>query len=147
MRVDLDAYLPAPRTVVYRVDAADAGADEDVLRAHTAPDALFTRSAARAVGTTDATDTEPAIVQIPAPSGYMPYREFVAAGCPAGAWTARPGDRVLPSLPDGPLSGAWSDDSALAVVSVRDLDRDAGMSIPSRRGAMRYARATVLEVR
>ena len=148
MRVDLSQYLPEPVTAVFRVDAKDAGGDRDELRAVVIPDAMWHVSSRRAVGADGYVETVRTVtVQVPAPGGFMPYRRYVAAGCPDGCWTLREGDRLIRGEAEGdPGDLMCLEGGAVTVASVRGLDRAAGFRFRGRRGgAMRYARAIVAE--
>lgn len=144
--MSLSEYLPQPVTVVYRVDAADIGADRDELRAHVSTDTMWNETRTRTVGTDGLdVDTGGVSVQVPAPCGWVPYREFVEAGCPEGSWTCRVGDTVARGDVSADPDGAASSPFSARVSKVRDLTRDSGFLFAGRHGAMRYARVIAIE--
>ena len=148
MRVSLSQYLPQTVTVVFRVDARDAGQQSDVTRARVFDGAMWYDRRNSTVGTDGLAATTAGIsVQIPAPCGWMPYEEYVAAGMPDGCWTCRPGDTVV----KGEVAGALADAAlrgwgTASIKGVRDLAREDGFRFRGRRGgAMRYARVVAIE--
>lgn len=148
MRVNLSEYLPKTVTVVFRVDARDAGQQSDLMRAKIFSDAMWYDRKVSTVGTDGLTVTTAGVqVQVPSPCGWMPYDEYVAAGMPDGCWTCRPGDTVVKGEVTGALSDAalrgWG---TASIQSVRDLTREDGFRFAGRRGgAMRYARVVSIE--
>ena len=146
MRVNLSEYLPEEATVVFRVDAQDVGARSDAVSALVTDRAMWHVRRRRSAGSDGFAETvAETVVQIPDDTGYMPYAEYVAQGCPEGRWTVRPGDRVVRGAFPSAEEALASELPSFAVSAVRRLDRTEGFAFRGRRGALAYARCVVIE--